>query len=283
MSPSNLPSISVVIPTHDRRDRLPALLEALAGEAAEEIVVIATASGDGSLDLLKERAREDPRLRSVRAEEAGQMQALQAGVEQAQGEIILMLDDDVLPEPGLVSGHASHHAAARGLVLLGYMPVALPRPHRRGQYPAVLYAHAYELACAEYERDPGSILRGLWGGNVSMRRSDCLRVGLAGGDGLPGGYGYHEDRDLGLRCEAAGLRGVFDRRLRARHQYAKTPEAFLAAARNSGATRATVHARHAEAIGPLADDFYERVVPLPGRLSSAGRAVRVFADRSRPS
>lgn len=265
MTETSLPSVSVVIPTFNRRERLPELLDALAPEAMEEIVVVVNASRDGSLELLEDRAREEPRLRPLFVEEPGQTKALQAGVEVARGDVVLMLDDDVLAEPGLVEGHARRHAGVDGLVVLGYMPVALPSRRRRGEFPVYIYAGDYERACEAYERDPDSVLTALWAGNVSMRRADCLRIGLRPGAGMPDGYGYHEDRDLGLRCRAAGLRGVFDRGLRARHMYRKSPEAFLRASRNSGETRAAVHHAHPEAIGELADDTYERAVSPPGK------------------
>lgn len=281
MSEANLPAVSVVIPTHNRRRRLPELLEAVLPEAASEVIVVVNACEDGSLQLLEERAEQEPRLRPMFVAEPGQTLAMQAGVEAASGDVVLMLDDDVLPEPGLVEGHARHHAGTEGLVVLGYMPVSSPVKRRRGEFAAALYSHDYEGACERYERDPDSVLTGLWAGNVSIRRADCLRVGLRAGTGMPAGYGYHEDRDLGLRWRAAGLRGVFDRRLRARHMYEKTTEGFLRAARSSGATRAAVHATHADAVGPLPADFFARAAPLPGRLlvrlarhRAAYRAVR---------
>jgi glycosyltransferase involved in cell wall biosynthesis len=260
------PAVSVVIPTHRRRDRLPILLDALEGEAAKEILVVVNGADDGSLELLEERAARQANLRPVAIDEAGQVLALQAGVERAGGDVVLMLDDDVIPERGLVAAHAESHRGQESLVVVGYMPVAAPRPRRRGQYPVDLYSRAYERVCGEYEHDPSTILRGLWAGNVSIRRSDCIRVGLSPPERASDGYEYHEDRDLGLRCEAAGLDAVFDRRLRARHLYERTPDSFLRTSRNSGASRAAVHRQHAEAIGPLAGDFFQRAVPQPGRL-----------------
>jgi glycosyltransferase involved in cell wall biosynthesis len=260
--PPPLPTVSVVVPTHNRRDRLPELLEALEASSALEFVVAVNGSGDDSLALLEARAASEPRLRPTFVPEPGQMRALRAGVELAHGEVVLMLDDDVVPEPGLVEGHARLHVAGGHRVGLGYMPVLKPRPRRRGQYPIEIYSRSYELACDEYERDPTAVLRALWAGNVSIRPADFLRVS-AGGERSE--YRYHEDRDFGLRCRAAGLEGVFDRRLLARHQFDKSPRDFLAASRDSGHTRAEVHAAHPEAIGPLPEDCFERAVPQPGR------------------
>lgn len=259
-------TVSVVIPTYRRREQLPALLDALAGEGAAEVIVVVNGADDGSMALLEARAAGDPALRPIYVETAGQLLALQTGVEAATGEVILLLDDDVIPEPGLVSGHAEHHGADSNLVLLGYMPVAIPHPRRPGQYPIDLYSRAYERVCGEYEDDPGTILSGLWAGNVSIRREDCIRVGLHSDEKRSAGYEYHEDRDLGLRFQRAGLHGAFDRGLRARHLYERSPDSFLAVSRNSGASRARVHREHADSIDPLPGDFFEQVVPQPGRL-----------------
>jgi glycosyltransferase involved in cell wall biosynthesis len=264
MASPPIPSVTVVIPTHNRSDRLAVLLDALEPEG-QEIVVVANACEDDSLDFLEARAQRNDLLKPVSMEAAGQLLAMQTGVELAQGEVVLLLDDDVIAEPGLVAGHAARHAAGDGLVVLGYMPAVVPQPRRAGAYPVDLYARAYERVCAEYERNPETILDGLWAGNVSMRRSDALRVGLVPDQPLVEGYGYHEDRDFGLRCAAAGLRGVFDRRLLAHHHYERDPDSFLRTSRNSGATRFAVHDRHLGQ-GRLAPDFFERTVPYPGRL-----------------
>jgi glycosyltransferase involved in cell wall biosynthesis len=264
--PTPTPTVSVVIPTHRRRERLPVLLDALAAEGAAEVLVVVNGADDGSMAMLEARARNDPVLRPIHIETAGQLLALQTGVEAASGEIVLLLDDDVIPEPGLVAGHAKAHSADRNLALLGYMPVAIPHPRRPGQYPVDLYSRAYERVCGEYEDDPSAILRGLWAGNLSMRRSDCIKVRLHSDERKSDGYEYHEDRDLGLRCQRAGLHGAFDRQLRARHLYERTPDSFLALSRNSGASRARVHREHGDSIDPLPSDFFEQVVPQPGRL-----------------
>lgn len=257
------PSVSIVVPTHNRRAGLPALLDALEPEPAAEIVVVVNAAHDGSLELLEERAQRDARVKPAFLAKPGQIGALRKGVEMASGEVVLLLDDDVIAEPGLVDGHARHHTPDSHRVAIGYMPVALPARRRAGQYPAHIYSRAYELACREYERDPSSILRGLWAGNLSIGREDFLRVDATAA--RQDGYGYHEDRDFGLRCEAAGLEGIFDRSLLARHLFEKTPQAFLAASRNSGRTRAQVYAAHPGTLGPLPQDFFEQVVPRPGR------------------
>jgi glycosyltransferase involved in cell wall biosynthesis len=263
---ATVPSVSVVVPTHERCDRLPAFLDALAGEPTGEIIVVANASTDGSVTLLEARAREDERLVPLSISAASKTTALQVGVERARGEVVLMLDDDVLAEPGLVAGHARHHAERRKLLVVGYMPIWPPQRRRPGEFPSDLYQRSYERVCREYESDPGSILHGLWAGNISLRREDLLGVGLEVEGVTTGEHWYHEDREFGLRCAASGIEASFDRNLRARHDHRGTGASFLRVARDSGYMRWTIHRAHADSLGPLPADFYQRGAPMPGRV-----------------
>ncbi len=164
--------------------------------------------------------------------------ARQRGCEQATGDVVLLLDADVAPGPGLASGHAAHHARGDGLVVAGPMPVI----GARGA-PARLYADAYDGWLKDVERDPAVLLRRLWGGNVSLRRADALRVGLD----EPAMRGLrHEDRELGLRLATAGLTGVFDPELRAEHRYERDLASFCADCRAEGSGLVELHRLHPE-------------------------------------
>lgn len=259
------PAVAALIPTHGRRERLPELLDAVLAEPFAEVLVVVNGGDDGSAALLRERAAEDDRLRPLTIEEASKPAAAKRGLEEASSDVILILDDDVLPRPGLAAGHARHHAAAGGRVIVGYMPVSL-RPHRRrGEFGTDLYSRAYERVCDEYEADPGSILRGLWGGNVSLRRAAALRVYSDQGSAGDREHLRHEDMEFGLQCAQCGLEAVFDRDLLAEHRHRVTPQKFLATMRKSGRARWTVHRNHLDTLGPLPEDFFFREVPLPGR------------------
>ncbi|HET7590285.1 MAG TPA: glycosyltransferase family 2 protein [Solirubrobacterales bacterium] len=257
--------VAAVIPTHARRERLPELLDAVLAEPFGEVVIVVNGGDDGSLELLGARAAEDDRLRPLAIEAAGKPAAVLRGIEEASSEVVLILDDDVLPQAGLAEGHARHHAVGRGLVIVGYMPVARRPRRRRGEFGIELYSRAYERVCAEYEADPSCILQGLWGGNVSLRREDALRIDFIGND--PGARRHlrHEDRDFGLRCADLGLEAVFDRGLLAEHRHRISPPEFLATMRSSGRARWTVHRVHPETLGPLPEDFFFRELGFPGQ------------------
>jgi glycosyltransferase involved in cell wall biosynthesis len=242
------PRISVVAPTYRRRDGLPAFVEPLlADPALDELVVAVDGSGDGSVEWLQERARNDPRLVVLDLPNRGAGPTRQAGIERATGDLVLLMDDDVIAEPGLAAGHRSHHRdGADRLLVLGYMPndwLSLP-PGRRGI--AKIYHRAYESAVARFATDPDHILLGLWAGNFSLPRQEFLRIGIETRMELPRGQ---DDREFGIRCFRVGIRGRFDPTLRARHLYDRSLVAFRRDCYIQGETRRLIHDLHADVVG----------------------------------
>jgi glycosyltransferase involved in cell wall biosynthesis len=235
--PVNTPSVSVVISTQTREALVVRAVEVLLDDpATTEVVVVLDGGTDAIWERLGALASRHPRLQRVRTDHGDQLRTLQAGVEAARGEIVLLLDDDVTPSPRLVSGHAEHHAQRRDLVVLGYMPTTGSATDPVRAMTRRLYGRAYETACAQYEADAGQVLRRLWLGNVSLRRTDCLRVGLPSFI-----RGYNSDRELGFRLREAGLTGVFDRSLRAEHQYERSLSQTLADQEASGRNAVLLH------------------------------------------
>lgn len=183
----------------------------------------------------------------------------------------MLLDDDVLVKPGLAAAHARHHAGRPDLVVMGYYPVA-PQCLRSGGTPARLYSQWYEAQVPTWTADPQSVLRGLWGGHVSLRREVALAV-------PPGAAAFYaptnQDRDWGLRLLKAGYVGRFDPTLRTDHLYQRSVDEFLRTHGRSGAGTWLVHHLHADVIGHLLHDHYFQ------HLSGARRRVVRLARRPR--
>jgi glycosyltransferase involved in cell wall biosynthesis len=279
MEPRRVPTVSVVMPTYNRREGLETVLAPLLSDAvAHEIVVVVDGSRDGSLEALERIAAGDPRVIPVWQENAGEGAARQVGVERATGDVVLLLDDDVEAEPGLVAGHARHHADRDDLVVLGYMPPVAPTRGDPDAFSTLLYAEAYEGRCASYEAEPDLVLRHLWAGNVSLRRATALEVGI---DSDEYHERYHPDREFGLRLLRHGRQGLFDRSLRARHHYHRPLDAFVKDARSQGAGWTLVSQLHGEDAGDLPEDRFEAGLPAPlavlVRLCRRPRAAAVVA------
>ncbi len=226
---------AVVITTHQRLERLGPLLDRVLGDpGSTEVIVVADGCTDGTDDYLLSRAAREPRLCPVLLHpNVGQSRARAAGVQAACAEVVLSLDDDVMPDPGLATRHALRHGCGDVDVVLGYMPTHVPAPRRRGEFATKEYAEYYEAAVRQWEASPEDVLPYFWGGNFSVRRDRFL----AAIDGYDYPLRYHEDAELGLRLRAVGCRVAFEHGLRAVHQHKRGWEAYLREARSAGEGR----------------------------------------------
>lgn len=254
--------MSVVAASYNRRSRLASFVDAvLVDPAATELIVVVDGCDDGSIEMLEERAAVEPRLKPVMVSHRGHLACLQAGVEIARSQVVLLLDDDVLAHRGLVSGHAARHVAGDDLVVMGYMPVVLAHRRRHGEVGTYVYAAEYEQHCSRIDRGELTVLDGLWAGNISMPRRCCIACGLWS-ESFP--HFYHSDRDLGLRLQACGLKGDLDRSLTASHLHERSTSLFLRDALAQGKGLALLHEVHAETLGPL--DRSQFYADLPGAM-----------------
>jgi glycosyltransferase involved in cell wall biosynthesis len=257
---------SVLLATYNRRDLLPAVLApVLADPAAEEVVVVVDGCDDGSMELLEKIAQTDPRLRPHYVPNGGAARALLAGARIARGELLVILDDDEVLDPGTITGHVRHHDAD-DLVVVGYVEMVFPPRRRPGDFGRYMYAKQYAKDCLVWESDPSTILRNLWGGFISMRRSNYIRAMETAHAYVDG---YHYDLDFGARCIELGFRGRFDRTLRALHYYERSGAASLSDARSSGRNRILVHRAHPTVLAPIDPSFVDRGLPPVGRAVMA--------------
>lgn len=106
--------VTVLIPTLRRYPYLRVLLEQLRGQTAApiEILVVDQTPVDERNLKLKDEFSDLP-LRWFFLDEAGQCSSRNFGLNQAQGEYILFLDDDDEIEPDLVARHLANHARFR--------------------------------------------------------------------------------------------------------------------------------------------------------------------------
>lgn len=119
---SDLPPISVVIPTHDTRELTLACVGSLISSGQEdlEIIVVDDASRDGTAEALAERF---PRIQVLRMDPGvGFTRAANLGLARARGEILLLLNSDTEVQAGafapmLEAFHADARLAAAGAAL----------------------------------------------------------------------------------------------------------------------------------------------------------------------
>lgn len=261
--------VSVVIPTYNRKSSINEVLTPLLNDpGVGEIVIVDDGSTDGTTEFLSQWAKDERRIRLLTQENAGQEFARRRGLEESEFEIVVLLDDDVVPGVGLASAHARWHVSAENRLVVGYSPITLSSVRTPGQAPATLYAEDYESTCSLYEADSHAIFSHFWAGNISMRRATALSVSSS----KSGRLGYHEDMRFGLLCERAGLEPIFDRALRARHSYGKSLRTFSSECRRSGESRALLEREFPE--------FADEIDPLR-TMSARERVIATYCGSVR--
>ncbi len=97
--------LSVVIPVYNEEEGLPPLVESLAVvldqlDCSYEIVLCDDGSQDGTRELVREWASQDPRIKGVLLRRNfGQTAAITAGVDHAVGDIVVLMDADGQNDP----------------------------------------------------------------------------------------------------------------------------------------------------------------------------------------
>ena len=100
-----VPKVSIVLPIYNEAATLPALFARLGEVLATfpytyEIIMVDDGSKDGSFEKIKELSKDGRPVRAIRFKRNfGQTAALAAGIDAAQGEIIVTLDSDLENDP----------------------------------------------------------------------------------------------------------------------------------------------------------------------------------------
>ena len=221
------PAVSVVVATAGRPEAVARCLAALGAQhevegGFETLVVDDTpgaAPGDGGLP---------PGVRRVVTAGQGAARARNAGAEAARGEILLFLDDDLVPAADLVARHLKRHRSGAGeRMVVGYSP---PRPRE-----PTLAARGAALWWEDHfrrKRDAAAMtFVEILSGNMSVPRGAFRRL-----QGFDPGFGVYrrEDWDWGIRALGDGLRMEFAAEAVAEHEYRLDAPGRIEAARREG-------------------------------------------------
>jgi dolichol-phosphate mannosyltransferase len=115
-------ALSVILPVHNEVENLPLLwkelAEVLPGLApSTEVIFVDDGSTDGSADVIRHLARDEPRIRLLRFEaNEGLSAAFYAGFQAARGRIIATMDSDLQSDPRDLPVLVAHLEAADAVV-----------------------------------------------------------------------------------------------------------------------------------------------------------------------
>lgn len=123
MRGENMPKISVIVPVYNVENYLRECLDSLIGQSLKDIEIICVNDGskDASLQILREYAAKDSRIKVIDKPNAGVSAARNDGIAAATGEYITFADgDDWLKTTAYEEIYASVGSARPDMVIFGY-------------------------------------------------------------------------------------------------------------------------------------------------------------------
>lgn len=197
--------LSIVLPTYNRLDQLQQVLAGLEAQTFPldqfEVVVVSDGSPDDTDAYLRE-VKTPLQLNPVFQKNQGVAVARNRGIREARADLILFIDDDVVPTPTLIEQHLNTHTADN-IVVLGPML----SPPDFAMKPWVDWEQ--KMLMKQYE----DMLEGKWQptarqfytGNTSVRREHLIEAG-----GFDPAFRRAEDVELAYRLDGMGLEFVFN-------------------------------------------------------------------------
>lgn len=178
--------LSVIIPTHARPAKLEACARGLAGQTLAPARFEVLIGVDGEPSGERERvARVLPEARVLEFEHAGAATTRNRLLDHARGQIVLFLNDDVVPRAECLDEHVRAHEAlaARGerTMILGAAPWAIREPDRLFDrlIRETSMIFFYDKMVGEAASDPGHDwgFRHAWTLNLSVHADETRAVG----------------------------------------------------------------------------------------------------------
>ncbi|HXG94349.1 MAG TPA: glycosyltransferase family 2 protein [Blastocatellia bacterium] len=200
---------SVVIPTHNRPEKLSQLLNCLRNQDVPadgyEVIVV----DDNSLPpVTLEKTEGGPETSLIRLDETERSAARNRGAAAARGEILLFVDDDMKVGKDFISNHLRAHERYPGALVVGSVRL----PEEAIATPFGRFRQRLEDNALPEASGPTTIENFCTAANMSIARERFKELG-----GFDGSIISSEDQDFALRHSARGGQIVFAPEARAIH------------------------------------------------------------------
>jgi glycosyltransferase involved in cell wall biosynthesis len=215
---------SIIIPTYNRLDRLKQVLASLEKQDVPptnfEVVVVSDGSSDGTEEFLASY-QTSLRLSPIFQKNQGVAAARNTGLAQAREDILIFVDDDVVPSPCLVREHMRFHLERGGnIIVLGPMLT----PSDFDMLPWVKWEQA--MLMKQYRAMQKKLweptARQFYTGNTSVPRRCVLEVG-----GFDPSFTRAEDVELAYRLAGRGLAFYYNAQAVGYHYAQRSFESWL--------------------------------------------------------
>ena len=227
---SDVPVLSVIIPTYNRAETLRLCLRAFDRQDTEvpfEIVVCDDGSTDATGTVISRAvAAGSIPVVHLRQENAGANAARNRAIAAARGERLLIVNDDTIPAPGLVAAHLAAHAGRGGreTAILGRMTIDPALPF--SPFSALHHDASYDALEGRVEVGWDAFLTC----NVSVDRRLLEEAGS-----FDPRLTWHEDIELGERLARRGMQLFYAPEALAYHHHLLDETAYLRIAEREGA------------------------------------------------
>ncbi len=209
--------LSIIIPTYNREEILPQTIDLILKENFPDCELILIHQRPQISEQFQEfLKRIENRIRYFAVDWASVPRACNFGVEKAGGEIILMLDDDIIPYPSLVSAHLKNYEDPKIGAVAG--KILIPHPVRFPEYVGRIGGlgpkhETYVSSKRGYVETGG-------GGNMSFRRTVFEKLGGFDTNFIQNAHRF--ESDFCFRLRKLGYLIVYDPEAVVRHLEFKT-------------------------------------------------------------
>ena len=220
-----LQRLSVVIPSLNRAETLARTIDRIQQQTVSretyEVLVINNNSTDHTQSVLSQKVALYPNLRAFTQAKPGAAATRNVGIQEAAGDLILFIDDDIFADQGLIENHLNYHEKNDNASVIGKVVY----PWEQSTDPFLRYLR-HRGIFEPYDLNSSLPIDFSYyhTGNASTSRKMLLEVG--GFDEEFWKYGM-EDIELGYRLERKGCRNVAGPLAKASHEYFPTCRQFV--------------------------------------------------------
>jgi len=230
---SNNPKLSVVVPTYNRVEMLKRVIEGILNQTFRdyETIVVDDGSTDVTESVIRELIKKTPcELQYLKQVNKGAGAARNLGIKHAKGELVLFIDDDVLPTPGLIEEHVRAHQQYTGdnIAIVGsvvYSSELNLSPFMQWLINSgIAFGHSREQNGAKLD------YRSFCTANLSLKRCFVLEKGMFDENFRQ----FYDDIELGFRLEQQGLQVVLAKNALGYHLRGETVQGFCNRSKSYG-------------------------------------------------
>lgn len=233
---------SVIIATHARPDSLPRLVASLAPQLVSERreLIIAENGTPAPMQL----ALEAVPLKHLHEPRPGKCRIQNRAIEEASGEILVFLDDDLVVAPGYLDAVEQFFDAHREFAAMKGRILPAEDPEKKVG-PMAVYL---DLPIVDHGDEVVEV-RGVLGANMAFRADALRQVGPFDERLGPGAGGHEEETEMSQRLRHAGFRIGYAPKALVYHEVdpaRASRERFIRIARERGRCR-MLHEKHSAA------------------------------------